>query len=301
MRTLNIFYIKMSNCEMKYMLVFSFFFFFSCSDRKKDNISLLVDKWMRREIVFPEDLIFTIQGIDTVDCTLHRNYKIITYVDSAGCTSCKLSLSEWGDLIEYFDSMSIDSVQFLFFFSPKKSIELRYALRTNKFKYPVCIDYSDSFNKINQLPNDRMFHAFLLDEANKVMGIGNPVGNPKIKELYLDMIQRKKVDKPMRQPQTEVGIICSLIDMGTFDWKQEQMAHFTLKNTGNNPLVIIDVATSCGCTSVEYPKEPMHSGRSVELKVRYKADHPEHFNKTISVYCNAASSPIKLAVKGRAE
>lgn len=149
--------------------------------------------------------------------------------------------------------------------------------------------------------NDRMFHAFLLDEANKVMGIGNPVGNPKIKELYLDMIQRKKVDKPMRQPQTEVGIICSLIDMGTFDWKQEQMTHFTLKNTGNNPLVIIDVATSCGCTSVEYPKEPMHSGRSVELKVRYKADHPEHFNKTISVYCNAASSPIKLAVKGRAE
>ena len=35
--------------------------------------------------------------------------------------------------------------------------------------------------------------------------------------------------------------------------------------------------------------------------VSYKADHPEHFNKTITVYCNAESSPILLRIAGDAE
>lgn len=281
--------------------VLLFLLLFSCKNAKKEKISLLMEKWIQKEIVFPNDLIFTIQGEDTIDYVLQDKFKIITYVDSTGCTACKMKLPKWEELITSFDSLGINSVQFLFFFSPQKSTELHYALRTDKFKYPICIDYSDSFNMINHLPNDENFQTFLLDKENRIIAIGNPVNNPKIKELYLRMIRGEKVLAAVKQPQTDVGILYSLINMGEFDWQQEQKAHFTLANTGNSPLAITDVITSCGCTSVEYPKEPVRPGNSVELKVRYKADHPEHFNKTITVYCNTPSSPIKLEIKGTAE
>ena len=68
---------------------------------------------------------------------------------------------------------------------------------------------------------------------------------------------------------------------------------FTLKNTGTNPLVVDNVSTSCGCTSVDYSKEPVRPGNSILLNVTYKADDP--------VYCNAESSPVVLRITGDAE
>lgn len=73
-----------------------------------------------------------------------------------------------------------------------------------------------------------------------------------------------------------------------------------MTNTGNQVLVIQDVTTSCGCTKVEYSKKPVRPGASLELKVIYEAEQAEHFNKAITVYCNAVNSPLRLTVKGNA-
>lgn len=42
------------------------------------------------------------------------------------------------------------------------------------------------------------FHTFLLDKDNKVLAIGNPIHNPKVKELYLKIIQGEKVEQKMK-------------------------------------------------------------------------------------------------------
>ena len=65
--------------------------------------------------------------------------------------------------------------------------------------------------------------------------------------------------------------------------------------------MIDDVITSCGCTSVVYSREPVQPGKSLDLAVTYKADHPEHFNKTITVYCNVPDSPLQLKITGDAQ
>jgi len=36
------------------------------------------------------------------------------------------------------------------------------------------------------------------------------------------------------------------------------------------------------------------------LNVKYKAEHPEYLDKTIIVYCNVDSSPIRLRIWGNA-
>ena len=44
--------------------------------------------------------------------------------------------------------------------------------------------------KLNpHLPDKEEFHTFLLDEENRVLLVGNPVRNIKLKKLYLDVIK----------------------------------------------------------------------------------------------------------------
>lgn len=64
-----------------------------------------------------------------------------------------------------------------------------YILKRDHFTYPVCMDVNDSMNKLNHFPPDNMFQTFLLDKDNKVIAIGNPVYNSKVKELYMNIIQ----------------------------------------------------------------------------------------------------------------
>lgn len=64
---------------------------------------------------------------------------------------------------------------------------------------------------------------------------------------------------------------------------------------------IVTYVASCGCTRVEYSKEPVRPGGTLELKVTYAAEHAGFFHKTLTVYCNTEDSPLRLSVKGNAE
>jgi hypothetical protein len=70
-------------------------------------------------------------------------------------------------------------------------------------------------------------------------------------------------------------------------------------NTGDTPLVIQNVKTSCGCTVPEWPKNPLKSGKSSEISINYDTTHPGMFNKTITVFYNGENSPIVLSIKGK--
>ena len=284
---------------MKYTIFFIIgMLLVSCKETDKDRINRLIGEWDGREIVYPDNMHFTILGKDT-NYLPKSEYTIVSYADSIGCLSCKLQLRQWKSLITELDSMQNISV--LFFLHSKDKREMDYVLKRDNFTHPICIDEKDAFNKLNHFPEDMAFQTFLLDKDNKVVAIGNPVHNPKVKELYLKIIMGDKAPQKEVKIQTTAACSNTSIDMGTFDWHQEQKGTFTLTNTGSSPLVITDVVTSCGCTTVDYGKEPVRPGSSVALKVNYKADHPEHFNKTITVYCNAATSPIQLKIKGKAE
>ena len=74
-----------------------------------------------------------------------------------------------------------------------------------------------------------------------------------------------------------------------------------MKKVGYKALVILDVASSCGCTTVAYSMEPALPGKDIALEVVYKAEHPEHFDKTITVYCYTENSPLVLKISGDAK
>ena len=273
----------------------------SCEESDKERLSRLVQEWEGKEILFPAHSTFTIQGKDTVDFDFKgAAYTIVTYIDSMGCTSCKLQLHRWKELVKEVDSLTNGDVPFLFYFHPKDIKELRYLTRRDAFAYPVCFDEKDDFNRLNRFPSEMMFQTFLLDKENRVIALGNPIQNPKVKELYLNLIKGMG-ESTSKERLTTVSINSTVIDFGSFPQSEKQERSFILTNTGNGLLVIQDIVTSCGCTKVEYSKEPVRPGETLEVKVIYEAEQAEHFNKTVTVYCNADNSPLRLAVKGAAK
>lgn len=278
--------------------------FCSCQDNMKNHVVQLMKEWEGKEVLFPSNSVFTIQGKDTIKFSTNNNtYKIVTYVDSVGCTSCKLQLPRWQDFIHEMKSLNHGDIPFFFYFYPKDKSELKFILHRENFDYPVCLDENDNFNKLNHFPMDIAYQTFLLDKDNRVLAMGNPIHNSKIKKLYLDIIEGKQVkcDTGENIVLTKADIERTSISLGHFAWQDKQQASFALKNTGQNLLVIQEVTTSCGCIEVSYPKAPVSPGDSILLDVTYKADHPGYFHKTITVHCNAEASPLALKITGNAE
>lgn len=272
----------------------------SCQESREEAMLRLVNEWNGKEIKFPSRSVFTIQGKDTVDFEfVDADYKVVTYIDSVGCTSCKLQLPRWKQLIEEVDSLTGGSVPFLFYFHPKDLKELRYYTCRDDFTYPVCFDEKDELNQLNQFPLEMAFQTFLLDRDNKVVAIGNPVLNPKVKELYLGLVTGSRSSKSSGTT-TQVSINQTELDFETFPKEEKQEGSFVLTNTGNGLLVIQDITTSCGCTKVEYSKEPVLPGDTLDVKVIYGAEDAGYFNKVVTVYCNTENSPLRLTIKGTA-
>ena len=276
--------------------------FFSCKNEQKEkekHIAQLVNEWQGKQIVFPENLIFTRYLTDTTDFRIPQSeYKVLVYVDSIGCTSCKLQLHKWKELIEYTDSVTQEKVPFLFFFHSKDYKEIRYLLKRDGFDRPVCIDMDDRLNKLNKFPADMTFQTFLLDKNNKVTVLGNPVHNTAIKDLYLKQITGK--ESPTKNMlKTTAEATPTEIDFGTFDKSEIKEANIEIKNTGDNPLVIVDVSTTCGCTAATYDKRPAKPGETLRVEIKMTPKDTGFFDEVVTIKYNSINNqPVKVGIKG---
>ncbi len=100
--------------------------------------------------------------------------------------------------------------------------------------------------------------------------------------------------------QSDFAFDHQTFNFGTFDKGIVQTHEFKLVNTGNAPLVIKHVATGCGCTKVEYPREPIAPQKEVVLKVTFDGSKliSGHFRKSVTVYTNAPRNYTRLFIRG---
>ena len=287
---------------IKLVLIFciSLLCFSSCQNPAQEHITQLVKEWQGKEVHFLENPVFTRQLGDTVDSRIpEAEYKVLVYVDSIGCTSCKLQLPKWKELIAYVDSVSGGQVPFLFFFQSKDNKELRYILKRDNFRLPVCVDSQNEFGKLNRFPSELMFQTFLLDKDNRVKVIGNPIHNLSVKELYLKEIAGIK--------ETEALALTQLVpdqeeyDMGIVAENETKKQKVLLKNTGNVPFVIKGITTSCDCTTAEYDWKEIAPDEQKEMVVSYKGEELGDFWRTVTVYGNIPDQSLTLSFVGRVE
>ncbi|MDD6015270.1 MAG: hypothetical protein PUC18_03120 [Prevotellaceae bacterium] len=148
-----------------------------------------VAKWVGRTIVFPKNMVFTKYSNDTVSFEMNKEYKVLTYISEDDCFPCVLNKLDWTDLMNEVDSVSHHHVSYIFVVHPSDVKTLVNFQRNYSFDLPVFVDIMDSVNILNEFPASSMMHSFLLDNDNKVVLVGQPILNNRIRDLYIKTIE----------------------------------------------------------------------------------------------------------------
>ncbi|MBT8305234.1 MAG: DUF1573 domain-containing protein [Bacteroidia bacterium] len=89
-----------------------------------------------------------------------------------------------------------------------------------------------------------------------------------------------------------------VIDYGTIEKGADGLRTFEFTNTGNAPLIISKVSSTCGCTVPKKPEGPIMPGETGEIQVKYDTKRVMPIRKTITVLSNAETPTVALKIKG---
>lgn len=97
----------------------------------------------------------------------------------------------------------------------------------------------------------------------------------------------------------KIEFISTTVDYGEIEQGSDGIRLFTFINSGNMPLKISKVYSSCGCTIPKKPEEPIAPGEKGEIQVKYDTNRIGSIRKTITVNSNAIDTPtVSLKIKG---
>jgi hypothetical protein len=77
------------------------------------------------------------------------------------------------------------------------------------------------------------------------------------------------------------------VNLGQVQWKSSLTFENTITNTGDKPLVLTMVTTSCECTAADWTKDPIPPGGQGSITATFDATMLGHFDKSIGIYSNA--------------
>lgn len=76
-------------------------------------------------------------------------------------------------------------------------------------------------------------------------------------------------------------------------------ASFEARNTGDEPVVVVEVMTSCGCTTPRFERKPIAAGETFSLEIRYDPmNRPGRIDRDIFVRASDSDKDIKLHITG---
>lgn len=101
--------------------------------------------------------------------------------------------------------------------------------------------------------------------------------------------------------QTKVAKIefkTDTVDYGTIEKGADGVRVFEFTNTGDAPLIISNITSSCGCTIPKKPEGPILPGKVGQIEVKYDTNRVMPIRKTITVISNAVTPTVALKIKG---
>lgn len=100
--------------------------------------------------------------------------------------------------------------------------------------------------------------------------------------------------------QAEIKFDKTSHNFGSFYESEIQKTVFKFTNTGNEPLVIHQAITSCGCTVAKYTQTPVAPGKTGEVEIVYngKGKLFGHFRKSITIRSNAKTRIFRISIEG---
>ena len=261
----------------RFLMLFLVAVVFSCCNNTKSEY----EKWINKQIYFPDNIPLVNSGV-----------KIVSYTGVTDCVVCEIAPNGWRKFKKELDSIA--KIPIYLIIHPKKEMEEK--LRNQCSDLPLFYDMNDEFFNQNKLSDDKRFRCFLLDEYNRVILIGNPVHNPKIKDLYIrticDRLGINNVTEMESNPRANLGSI---------QMNEIKTIQFEIKNDDKDTLQVDSIFTSCECTTAKIDKTRIPKKESAFLSVTYKPDGNGDFYREIYVKIRGQENAKVFAIEGKVE
>lgn len=255
----------------------------------KDDIEQAYYALKGKRIQFPNNGKYIQGDIVSSQLPITRPLKVVCFIDSAGCVPCRLKLPLWESYQRQLDSIYPNSVDVILVIHPKIAHEIEQLIHWENYPHLVLLDNGDDFKVMNQLPAHENLHCFLLDDANSIMAIGNPLYNADIKSLYFDIINTLTNLSDVRH-----------IDLGSFNADTIMSYTWVLHNPVGYPLNIQRIVASCDCISITASAMSIEPSDTASIFIQIKDVENGYFYRVVQLFTDITSdTPIELEMEGK--
>lgn len=233
---------------------------------------------------------------DTVNIS-RCNFTILTYVDSAGCTGCRMNLPLWREFMNTVDSVAGDAeVDIIMVVNTTDKSELRFLARRDSYCNPIVMDAQDSLNIINGFPSGSDVRTFLLDRDHRVLAIGNPVANSAVANLFRAIISGSKTFSD--SGKSIITALPSSVDFGQIKAGKTVSISLQLSNSGSDSIFIREIIPSCPCITVAETDSVITPNGAASLALTLKSNQEVgDFNGTVNVFYHNCKSPTVIPIR----
>lgn len=127
---------------------------------------------------------------DSIDWEKNNDFRIIHYIDSIGCTRCKLHLDSWMFFMDTLDKIPHGKKVKLIFVTDIENKNLIKSIFKNHGDFPVYSIEHNSNSILDKMIKNKKLNTLLLNSNNIIITVGNPILNENIKKRYYEFITR---------------------------------------------------------------------------------------------------------------
>ena len=277
------------------------------SQSESAEISETIRKWIGKQLILPTDVGYFTTNVDSVNAAFPtEEFKIVRYVGQGICSACRLRLHFYPTLLAEMSERVGREVGFVCIVNSADMKELRRTLRReNRHGLTMWIDEADSLNRLNGFPEIGALQTFLVDGENRVLAIGDPAVNPRVMQLFVDVLRSDSIRERGRQREALTQLVADAEEreLGTVAAGDTARCRFVVRNVGEVDFVAEGVVSSCDCTRGRLSADTIRPGGEATLEVEFsEAEAVGDFVRTVSVFGNTPREltvEISGTVKGR--
>lgn len=264
-----------------------------------EDIAKIVNHWVGKTVVLPLSVgRFTTNGDSLNTYFPQGKFTILRYVGKDGCSSCRLHLSRYPEILSELSDSAKCEIGFVCIINPAEMNEIRRILRRDNYAgLTMWIDESDSLNMINNFPEPESMQTFLIDRNNKVLAIGDPAVNPRIMRLYTQILTNDSINSA-QLPITKLAVDQEEVQLGTIEAGDTIRQSVIVRNVGITDFVLDKVLTSCDCTTAELSADRIVPGGEALLHINFSEhDAIGEFYRIIDIFGNTQSA-VSIEISG---
>ncbi|RHJ84855.1 DUF1573 domain-containing protein [Parabacteroides sp. AM08-6] len=226
---------------------------------------------------------------------IKSNTQFVFYVPENYCNDC--FIQEYNKLMKMPTKMQRNTIILTSF---EKNRDVRLWVKDKEIKYPIYNCSDKSF--LQEIASRGKISFFTVDTTYTLKHLYIPIiFIPEQSEEYYNFIKNNIFNINIEElsiNNTKADIVKKKHDFGNISLGDTVFTEFSIKNIGDEPLVIKRVDSSCDCTITEWERKPVAPNTETIIKVKYAAYKIGSFSKRISVSTNTENGIIQFTIYG---